>query len=169
MINKALFLKEMGINSWVSKENSSLDTNKLKNDTQIEKTKMSTSNNDLPIWTIIYDNDGNVSKIMKHVEAVLRNFGLEIQALPFDSKDINNQIRGQLLICMGEKSGSFFSGEMNAVENLREIIFETCNAEDQDIPVIVTHALKQLVFFNQKIELWSDLIFARNVYLDTMS
>ena len=58
---------------------------------------------------------------------------------------------------------------MNPVENLREIIFETSNSENQDIPVIVTYSVRQLASFNKKIELWSDLIFARNIYLDTMS
>ena len=169
MINKAFFLKEMGIHSWVPKESPAPNPIQSTNDTHTENTKMSTSKNDFPIWTIIHDIDASSSNMMKHVEAVLRNFGVQIQVLSFDSKNTNSTIQGQLLICMGEKSGSFYSGEMNPVENLREIIFETSNSENQDIPVIVTYSVRQLASFNKKIELWSDLIFARNIYLDTMS
>ena len=122
--------------------------------------------------TIVYDDDGNSSSnLLKHVESVIRNFGVKIQVLPFNNSIKNTKlIQGQLLICMGDNSGSYFSGEVNPVENLREIIFETSNCNEQEIPVIVTHSLKQL--FNatpKKMQLWNDLIFARNIYLDTMS
>jgi len=172
IINKAVFLKEMGISSWLAHDKGPPKNTNQINGTEKEQTMTEQFINDIPVWSIVYDDDGSSStNLLKHVESVIRNFGVKIQVLPFNNSIKNPKlIQGQLLICMGDNSGSYFSGEVNPVENLREIIFETSNCNEQEIPVIVTHSLKQL--FNatpKKMQLWNDLIFARNIYLDTMS
>jgi len=171
IINKAVFLKEMGISSWLVNDKAPPKITNQKNDTEMEQTMTEQFISDIPVWSIVYDDDGSSTNLLKHIESVIRNFGVKIQVLPFNNSIKNTKlIQGQLLICMGDNSGGYFSGEVNPVENLREIIFETSNCNEQEIPVIVTHSLKQL--FNatpKKMQLWNDLIFARNIYLDTMS
>ena len=125
IINKAVFLKEMGISSWLENDKEPPKNSIQKNDTKMEQTMTEQIISEIPIWSIVYDDDGNSSSnLLKHVESVIRNFGVKIQVLPFNNSIKNTKlIQGQLLICMGDNSGSYFSGEVNPVENLREIIF----------------------------------------------
>jgi hypothetical protein len=171
IINKTIFLKEMGISSWLVKDKVLPEITKQKNGTEMEQTMTEQLISDIPTWSIVYDDEGSSSNLLKHVELVTHNFGVKVQVLPFNNSIKNSKmIQGQLLICMGDDSGSYFSGEINPVENLREIIFETSNCNEQEIPVIVTYSLRQLSnATTKKVQLWNDLIFARNIYLDTMS
>jgi uracil-DNA glycosylase len=70
---------------------------------------------------------------------------------------------------LGDRAGQFFSGENAPVGELREILFETTNDQDHEIPVIVSYALNDLLRdANKKKAFWTDLIFARHVFLDTI-
>jgi hypothetical protein len=155
----------------VTKDTPHVNSDQSPIDDTKEPQAMNPSDTDLPTWTVVYDDVSQHPTMLKNIEDVIRNFGVNCQSLAFDGQAKQAQnIAGQLLICLGNKSGSYFSGEENPVENLREIIFETTNQKNQEIPVVVSYSLQQFGAQSiKKKELWQDLIFARNVYLDTMS
>jgi hypothetical protein len=100
----------------------------------------------------------------------VQNFGVKTQVLPFQVAKNSGQIQGDLVFCFGQVPGQFFSGETNPVEDLREILFETSTVNSDEIPVIISYSISQIKSSaSKKKQLWEDLIFARNVYLDTMS
>jgi len=165
-MNKALVLKEMGISSWKLKNSNPKPPQIARKES--EKTSMVT---EFPIWTLVYEEHDVPALLWKNLHVVIRNFGVEIQLLAFGEKDLTSQdIEGQIVICFGQKAGQYFSGEKNPTEELREILFETSNCHDQEIPVIVSYSVAQVAHSaEKKKQLWDDLILARNVYLDTMS
>ena len=163
-MNKALLLKEMGISSWKLKSNIEPATIHLP---QLENA-MTTQ--EFPVWTLIFE-DGEIDMALsKNIQLVVQNFGVKTKVLPFGlSKDME-QIEGDLVFCFGQNPGQHFSGESNPIEDLREILFETSGKHRDEIPVIISYSIKQIQASpSKKKQLWDDLIFARNVYLDTMS
>jgi hypothetical protein len=165
-MNKAILLKEMGISSYKLR-----DIGAQPEVPHIKKLENKGMNTEFPLWTLMYEERDLLPSLWKDIQTVIQNFGVKIQVVPFQFQAMDSdQIQGQLLICFGEQSGQHYSGEITAVEGLREILFETTGAYDQDIPVIVSYSMKQIASSAQKKKkLWEDLIFARNVYLDTMS
>ena len=165
-MNKVILLKEMGISSWKLRDLSVQP--EVQHNKKLENKGMNT---EFPLWTLMYEESDLLPSLWKDIQTVIQNFGVKIQVLSFHPEvTTSDLIQGQLLICFGEKSGQHYSGEITAVEGLREILFETMGANDQDIPVIVSYSMKQIASSGQKKKkLWDDLIFARNVYLDTMS
>jgi len=163
-MNKAILLKEMGISSWKSKESIELP---VFNPTQLESV-MTTQ--EFPVWTLIFEESEIHTTLSKHIQIVVQNFGVKTQILPFQAAKNSRQIDGDLVFCFGQTSGQYFSGETNPVEDLREILFETSSEQRDEIPVIVSYSIQQIQgSASKKKQLWEDLIFARNVYLDTMS
>ncbi len=165
MVNKALILKEMGISTWRLKPSEKL-TPMIDSPSKKEIKNMAAS---YPIWTLVVDDVSSFSSLFQHIQKMIQNFGVEIQVITFDQSVNAEDIRGDFLISFGDRSSQFFSGEPSLVHELREILFETTNALQQEIPVIATFGLKDL-YQNplKKQQLWTDLIFARNVFLDTM-
>jgi uracil-DNA glycosylase len=94
---------------------------------------------------------------------------VKTKTLVFDANSwISNQVQGNFLIAFGEKAGQFFSNEPAPVDGLREIIFGATNQEDEEIPVIVSYGISDLLKNpTLKKNLWNDLLFARSVYLET--
>jgi hypothetical protein len=163
-MNKALLLKEMGISSWKSKTSGELP---VFNSTQPESV-MTTQ--EFPIWTLVFEEDDANTSLFKNIQTVVQNFGVKTQVLPFQVAKNSGQIQGDLVFCFGQVPGQFFSGETNPVEDLREILFETSSINRDEIPVIISYSMSQIKSSaSKKKQLWEDLIFARNVYLDTMS
>jgi hypothetical protein len=90
--------------------------------------------------------------------------------MAFQAAKNSLRIQGDIVFCFGQVPGQYFSGETNLVEDLREILFETSSERGDEIPVIVSYSIQQIqASVSKKMQLWEDLIFARNVYLDTMS
>ena len=163
-MNKSILLREMGISSWKSK--SSEDPPAL-NSTQQESV-MTTQ--EFPVWTLVFEEYDAHRTLAKNIQTVVQNFGVKTQLLPFQAAKNSGQIQGDLVFCFGQIPGQYFSGESNPVEDLREILFETSSVNRDEIPVIISYSLKQIQgSASKKKQLWEDLIFARNVYLDTMS
>lgn len=158
-------LKEMGISSWQLKAN----------DAGFAKTVETVSpvpvmRPDFPIWTLVTADQDFSPNLWNSIQRVIESFGVKTQVLFFERKTFTtSQIEGQLLIGFGEAVGQYFAQEINPLEELRDIIFETTAASAQEIPVIVTYAVAHIgSSAERKKNLWNDLIFARNVYLDTM-
>jgi hypothetical protein len=163
-MNKAILLKEMGISSWKSK---AIAEPLVFNSTQMES-EMTTE--EFPVWTLIFEEDEIQTTLTRNILLVVQNFGVKTQVLPFQGAKNSSQIKGDIVFCFGQTPGQYFSGETNSVEDLREILFETSSEHRGEIPVIVTYSVRQILSSAvKKKQLWDDLIFARNVYLDTMS
>jgi hypothetical protein len=163
-MNKAILLKEMGISSWKSKPSGE---SPIFNSPQPESV-MTTQ--EFPIWTLVFEEDDAHTTLSKNIQIVVQNFGVKTQVLPFQAAKNSGQIQGDLVFCFGQAPGQYFSGESNPVEDLREILFETSSLNRDEIPVIISFSMKQIQgSATKKKQLWEDLIFARNVYLDTMS
>jgi hypothetical protein len=163
-MNKAMLLKEMGISSWKAKATAEQP---MFNSSELERV-MTTE--EFPLWTLIFEEDDVHTNLAKNIQIVVHNFGVKTQALPFQAAKNSEKIQGDLVFCFGQSPGQYFSGETNPVENLREILFETSSANRDEIPVIISYSMKQIHgSASKKKQLWEDLIFARNVYLDTMS
>jgi len=165
MVNKVLILKEMGISTWRLKP-SEMPSPEIDLSPKTEIKKMDAS---YPVWTLVVDDISSYSSLFQHIQKTILNFGVEIQIITFHPSINADDIRGNLLISFGDQSSQFFSGEPSPIHELREILFETTNASQQEIPVIATFGLKDLYLHPiKKQQLWTDLIFARNVFLDTM-
>ena len=163
-MNKALLLKEMGISSWKTK---ATEEQPMFNSSQMESV-MTTQ--EFPLWTLIFEEDDGYTNLAKNIQIVVQNFGVKTQVLPFQVAKNSLKIQGDLVFCFGQTPGQYFSGEINPVEDLREILFETSSVNRDEIPVIISYSMKQIQSSSsKKKQLWEDLIFARNVYLDTMS
>jgi DNA polymerase len=165
MTNKTLILKEMGISSWKLKSAESMAP-VAELTIPKEKKNMASS---YPVWTLVVEDSASFAPLFKNIQKMIQNFGVEVQIVQFDPAIVAKEIHGGLLIAFGERPSQFFSGEHTSVSELREILFETSNRSEQEIPVIATYDLKE-VYQNpvKKQQLWTDLIFARNVFLDTM-
>ena len=165
MSNKTLILKEMGISSWKLKLSVSVIP-VVEPETPKEKKNMATS---YPVWTFVVEDLTSYSSLLNNIQKMIQNFGVEVQIVKFDPAIESKEIRGDLMIAFGDRPSQFYSGENAPVSELREILFETSNFSEQEIPVIATYDLKD-VYQNpvKKQQLWTDLIFARNVFLDTM-
>jgi len=119
---------------------------------------------------LVFEEDDAHTTLSKNIQIVVQNFGVKTQVLPFQAAKNSGQIQGDLVFCFGQTPGQYFSGESNPVEDLREILFETSSLNRDEIPVIISFSMKQIQgSASKKKQLWEDLIFARNVYLDTMS
>ncbi len=163
-MNKALLLKEMGISSWKPKTVLESPTFNLPQTESVMK------NQEFPIWTLIFEEGDLLTTLSKNVQIVVQNFGVKTQVIPFQASINSSQIQGDLVFCLGQTSGQYFSGETNTIEDLRGILFETSGEHRDEIPVIVSYSMQQIYHSAiKKKQLWDDLIFARNVYLDTMS
>lgn len=165
MSNKTLILKEMGISSWKLKPSES-KSSVLVTDIQQEKKNMATS---YPVWTLVVEDMTSFSSLLKNIQKMIQNFGVEVQIIKFEPTTVAQEIRGGLLIAFGDRPSQFFSGEHAPVGELREILFETSNLSEEEIPVIATYNLKDIHQSPaKKQQLWADIVFARNVFLDTM-
>jgi hypothetical protein len=166
-MNNALILKEMGISSWKLRDGTSSSDNKSLQPQLSNKTM----NSNFPVWTLVIDQKPSTLVILKNIQKVIHNFGVETQVLTDDPSALTkSSIRGHLLLALGDLAGRHFSGENAPTSELREILFETINDQDQEIPVIVTHSLEGILGdTKKKKDFWVDLIFARNVFLDTMA
>ncbi len=163
-MNRVILLQEMGISSWKSKATAKPPTF---NSTQLENV-MTTQ--EFPVWTLIFEEDDMHLSLSKNIQIVIQNFGVKTQLLAFQDAKNSGKIQGDLVFCFGQVPGQYFSGETNSVEDLREILFETSSKRRDEIPVIVSYSIQQIQgSVSKKMQLWEDLIFARNVYLDTMS
>jgi len=165
-MHKAVILKEMGISSWKVRE--------LRPQSQdpIPQPIMSQPMNpQFPIWTLVLNANPATHGLLKNIQKVIQNFGVEVQFVTEPPSNLSSQdIRGQLLIAFGEIAGAHFSQESAPLAELREILFETINEQDQEIPVVITYPLEELLQDPVKKKwLWADLVFARNVFVDTMA
>jgi DNA polymerase III psi subunit len=169
-MNKARILKEMGISSWKLREDVPLHSNLYEHSQQPLKVSQQMST-DFPVWTIVVNNHPKTAALLQNIKKVIQNFGVQIQLIHEPVSQISPQsIQGNLVLALGESAGQYFSQESAPVEELREILFETTNHLNLEVPVIVSYSLEELL--NKPIhkkELWADLVFARNVFLDTMA
>jgi len=165
MTNKTLILREIGISSWKLKP---VEIMVPVAELTIPKENKNMASS-YPVWTLVVEDAASFAPLFKNIQKMIQNFGVEVQIVQFDPAIVAKQIHGDLLIAFGERASQFFSGEHTLVSELREILFETSNRSEQEIPVIATYDLKDIYQNSaKKQQLWTDLIFARNVFLDTM-
>lgn len=179
-MNRNQLLKEIGITPWVLKHDGihpSLETPTDPTSTNepvepvisplTERTFMS-SKESIPTWVIVTKANAMQTPLFSKVMSTIRKFGVEIVTIEFQPSTWQIQaVTGDLLLAMGDAPGQFFSKEPSAVQELREIIFETTNHEGNEIPVLVTHDIEHLRNNPiKKRDLWNDLVMARSVYLE---
>jgi hypothetical protein len=170
-MNKSTILKEMGISSWRLKDVDRYRDTKSDTKTIATPQEQSSMQANFPIWTVVLEDTTQTKSLWENVRKVIKNFGVELQIITDPAQSISaNQIQGSLLIALGETACQHFSGERAPISELREILFETTNQYDQEIPVIISYSILDLLRDPaKKKQFWSDLIFARNVFLDTMA
>jgi len=181
-MNRHQILKELGITSWVLKQDEvkqediqqALQTSNEPTLTDfsshhplIERTIMP-SKETLPTWVIVAKANAIQTPLFSKVISTIRKFGVEVLTLEFQPSNWQAQsVKGDLLIAFGDAAGQFFSKEPSSAQELREIIFETTNHEGNDIPVLITHDIETFRKIPmKKRDLWNDLVMARSVYLE---
>jgi hypothetical protein len=175
-MNRYQLLQEMGITPWVLKNKdlkNSPDLNKSINQDQPNISRsyncIMTSSDITPEWILVAESSSITSPLFNKIVLTIEKFGVKTTTVPFTGNNWkSNQVKGNFLIAFGEKVGQFFSNEPATVDGLREIIFGASNHEEEEIPVIVSYSISDLLK-NPKLKksLWNDLVFARSVYLET--
>jgi hypothetical protein len=121
-------------------------------------------------WSLVFDqNDTFQSKLGQQILRAIENLGVTYQLIELGLKQLQpSHIEGQVLIAFGQKVGQLVSGEHDAVEHLRGIIFEGLNQDGEEIPALVTYSLSDLMRSpKSKSSFWDDLLWARSVWIDS--
>lgn len=176
-MNRNQLLQELGITSWVLKQNDSTQSiESIPTLSPIEQLlfspssehTMTSSKDQLPTWVIVASANAMQSPLFSKITNTIRKFGVEVLTLELFPKTLQaHDVKGDLVIAFGDAAAQFFSKEPSSAQELREIIFETTNEEGDDIPVVITHDIEVLRNTPiKKKDLWNDLLMARSIYLE---
>ncbi|SNX28617.1 DNA polymerase [Polynucleobacter meluiroseus] len=165
------FLKEMGVTEWALR-----DAPAFTESTQValvEGPSVSTSDSPQPNITGTWWFFG--SKPQAEAEALLLNIvrvlGLDTSAwawkLPTElvsSKDLPQEGVPIVAIAFGESATKKLSGERDSLNELRQTVLEMVGEGVQEIPLIATFDLQELIARPQtKALFWQDLLLAKSV------
>lgn len=175
-MNRIQILQEMGITSWVPKQNLGASSPHESVALPLSRPVVTSPDgipsmhqSDLPSWVVVATPQDIKTPLFTKLMTVIRKFGVAICVLEFKTADAwqSGLVNGNLLIAFGDAPGKFFSGEPSMAQELREIIFETQNSIGDDIPVLVSHSMEALARHPiKKREVWQDLIMARAIFLE---
>lgn len=120
-------------------------------------------------WTLLVDqNDAHQGKLFAQVIRAIEDLGVTCQTLEANASFEASHIEGQVLIALGQKMGQLVSGDRDAVEHLRGILFDAQNKAGEEIPALVTYSMSDLVRTpKNKSSFWDDLLWARSVWIDS--
>jgi uracil-DNA glycosylase len=167
-ILNAAFLKEMGISQWVSRD---VDQTPPETVQTTQVSQVATASDDSPTahwWFFGVKPEGDAELLFQNILRVLA-----LKSSEWSWKNVSDQL-SQLTspkdglpvvgIAFGGPAAQKITGERDPLPQLRETVLALNNGADEEIPVIATFDINQLIAQPQnKALLWQDLLLAKSV------
>ena len=176
-MDRVQILKAMGVATWVSTSNEEHDFDEVptsnNNVTSYDSEQSSGRLVEQGItmkWTIVMDSIKEGAGLFSRIRTSIKDLGVQLDIVEIEhNADLSRHLLDcEMVLALGAKAAAALSGENDSIENLRGIIFETQNANGEDVPVLVSYHPSQLIKQpSKKTELWDDIVWARSIWIES--
>lgn len=168
----ASYLKEMGITQWVSRDSASDSTAISDQSVQEPTSSMANATPRSHWWFFGTKPQGETQLLFQNIIKVL---GLKSSEWSWNLPGDNlSQLKSPgggvpvVAVAFGGPAAQKITGERDPLPQLRETILALNTGNDDEIPVIATQDLAQVVAAaKEKAQLWQDLLLAKSVLQNT--
>lgn len=169
MSNNSSFLKEMGITEWISRDGvqAQAEAYVVVTYQAVQQEAKASQIVSYGIWWFFGNEPQGESKIL--FQNIIRVLGLSKNEWSWKNPSENlSQLKAPDLpvvaVAFGGNVAQKITGEKDSLPQLRETIFALNTGNDEEIPVIASFELNQVLTKpKEKALLWQDLLMARSV------
>lgn len=188
-MNRIAILQEMGITSWISRQEPIVSSNELlasSKQVEVKPLENEDQSNQVVLkeefvhevdlanalemrWALVLDGPAKNFPLFSKIKRSIEDLGAKCQVLDISTGEITpNEIQGDIVLAFGQKAGVTLSGERDSIENIRGIVFELQNKDGEDIPLLITYHPQDLIKQPAlKSMVWDDIIWTRSIWLES--